>query len=402
MMFGMKTIGCHLLLAALYVGCASAHDAQPVVGGSPLDAVSDTEDSGSELLPGPVDHTRSLVWTQTELLDDTELLSLATLMAAASGLDNGGLAFDWVLREFGRTEFSLRGDQAVMADELAQELGPDPGSWDLAKAPFKLTAVHLRIDLATDEHCGEFRVSLSTTHATIQPFHMIFLFRMPREDDDVDCRGLAIRLARLSEMSEAEFLAAARTLIQEHVRSEQFIIFESLEFTFSPWEWRQWQRVENTSPDVTALPYLFENPPAFQAVDVAGLNPPSARRDAFLDWVEANAADIDQRSILIPDEYRTRNPVSVSGLPRVPLSLAGISSDIRDQYPYLRQNLEIVGCAACHTSDADFVHTTPERTFSEFYEKELDARELFLDDLVRGSHTPPPFGPLQSNPVLPD
>jgi hypothetical protein len=398
----MKKIGCHLLFAALSVGCGSAHDDQAVVGDSPLDAVSDTVNAESELLPGPVEHTRSLVWTQTELLDDTELLSLATLMAAASGLDNGGLAFDWVLREFGRTEFSLRSDQTLMAEELAQELGPDPSTWDLAKAPFKLTAVHLRIDLAADEHCGEFRVSLSTTHATIQPFHMIFLFRMPREVGDVDCRGMAIRLARLSEMSEPEFLAAAKTLIGEHVRSDRFIVFESLEFTFSPWEWRQWQRVENTSPDVTALPYLFENPPAFQAVDVAGLNPTSARRDAFLDWVEANAADIDQRRFLIPVEYRTRNPVSVSGIPRVPLSLAGVSSEIRAQYPNLRQNLEIVGCAACHTADAEFVHTTAERTFSEYYKKELDARELFLDGMVRGTHTPPPFGPLQSNPVLPD
>ena len=115
-----------------------------------------------------------------------------------------------------------------------------------------------------------------------------------------------------------------------------------------------------------------------------------------------SAAAIDARRILIPETYRTRVGVATTGVPRTPLSLTGLPSEVRQLYPDLRENLELVGCPACHTADADFVHTTLEREFSPFYEKELRARARLLDSWVRGTAPDVPFGPLQDDPVLPE
>ena len=74
---------------------------------------------------------------------------------------------------------------------------------------------------------------------------------------------------------------------------------------------------------------------------------------------------------------------------------------VLDRFPDLRRNLEIVGCPACHATDAPFVQTLPDRSFSPFYTKELDARSTALLARSRGLADVPPFGPLQSAPVLP-
>ena len=71
------------------------------------------------------------------------------------------------------------------------------------------------------------------------------------------------------------------------------------------------------------------------------------------------------------------------------------------QFPQLRQHFELMGCVACHTADADFVQTKPDRTVSNFYRKELTARERHLESIARGEKPYAPFGPLQLNPVLP-
>ncbi len=355
------------------------------------------------VLPGPVVRERSLVWTQPEIVEDPSFVSLATAMAAASDDGHGGRLFDWFLRRFATTPHSQRSDQARMADELAMDLGADPATWDLTAAPFIVTAVHNRIDLAADGHCGELRVSLATTHDRIQPFHLIFLFRMEPEAGAADCRSLALRLAALSELGDADFLLAAKALLAEHVTADRFIILESAEFTFTPWEWRQWRRIANTDASTMGtLPFVLENPPLFQTVDIAGLNPPGPRRTAFLQWVADNAADIDRRRMLIPEQFRAKHAIAPTAIARTPLNLRGLDQGVQARYPDLRKKLEIVGCPACHTADADFVQTTVTREFSEFYDKELDARALALDRWVRGRAPNPPFGPLQPNPVLPD
>lgn len=270
------------------------------------------------------------------------------------------------------------------------------------------TGVHLRVDLASpdpaDAHCGELRVSFSTTHARVQPLHFIFLFAMQPEPGHRDCRGLMVRLARLTALDEADFLDAARALLDEHLRPDRFLLLESGEFTIFPWEWRQWVPVPNPDPRTAdALPVVLENPPLFQTVDVEGLNRGGPRRRAFLDWVEDNAAAIDAREALVPEEFRAPWGTAPTAIPRIPLSLHDLDPAVRARYPELRQKLEIVGCPVCHTADADFVHTTPERTFSHFYDKELDARAAFLDAWIATGRKPAvPYGPLQPEPILPD
>ncbi len=354
--------------------------------------------------PGPVDRERSLVWIDPAIVDDPEMVSLARTMSAASDDRHGGRLFDWTLRRFGTTPFSVREDQANIADELRTTLGPDPSTWDLTQAPFIVTAVHLRIDLAGEQHCGEFRVSFSTTHAVVQPFHLIFLFSMVPQPESGDCYSHAVRLARLSEMTHADFLVAARELLDEHLTPERFIIMETGEFTFFPWEWRQWVRVQNTDPEtVAALPFVLENPRLFQTVDAEGLNRGGARTRAFLSWVAENAAAINARTILIPEEFRPRFATAPTAIPRTPVSLYDLDPAISWRYPDLRKNLEIIGCPVCHTADAEFVQTNADRTFSEFYDKELDARAEFLDTWVQTRRrSAVPFGPLQRDPVLPD
>ena len=366
-------------------------------------AAADAAVVDADVLPGPVIRERSLVWTQPAIVETSTTISLARVMAATSDDGHGGRLFDWLLRRFGTTPYSIRTDQSDLADEMKMDLGADPSTWDLALAPFIVTAVHNRIDLASAGHCGELRVSFSTTHPIIRPFHLIALFQMRPEPGDPDCRGLAIRLARLSELSERDFVEAAAELIAETVMLDRFIVLESAEFTFSPWEWRQWARVANTDPTTMAdLPFVFENPPMFQTVDIPALNPPGPLREQFLTWVAANAADIDRRQILIPEVYRPKHATAPAAIPRETLTLAGLDPTVRARYPNLRKNLEIVGCPACHTADADFVHTTETRDFSDFYDKELDARKVHLDALVQARRRTVPFGPLQPDPVLPD
>lgn len=356
-------------------------------------------------LPGPVDRARSLVWTDPAILDDTEAVSLARVMAAAADDGHGGRLLDRTLRRFGTTPFSERRDLARIADALRDDLGDDPADWDLTLAPFIATGVHLRLDLADGGACGELRVSFSTTHATVQPLHLIFLFEMRPEPGWRDCRSLAVRLARLSALPGDAFLDAARELLVEHLSADRFLLMESAEFVTFPWEWRQWVPTPNDDPQTAdVLPMVLENPPLFQTVDVEGLNNAGgALRRAFLDWVEDNAAAIDARTAVVPEAFRAPFAIAPTAVPRTPLTLRGIDPGVAARYPDLRRNLELIGCPVCHTADAEFVQTHPDRTFSDFYDKELDARAAFMDAWVRTGRKPPvPYGPLQADPVLPE
>ena len=377
-----------LLLLAVVAGCSSDG------GGG-----GETPDP-----PPPASIERSLAWVQPALLDDPAAVGLGRVMDAfaGSGSSGGERLAEW-FDTFAVTAHSQRFFPATLADEWRTDHGADESQWDLDVLPFKVTGVHNRVDLLSrlpvedGGHCGEFRVSMASTHPSIQPMHLIFLFRQPAGEDDEDgdgvhCRGAARRWAELAPMPEAEFLAAAREILDESLVADRVLIAETVEQTISPWEWRQWNLAGATP----------ENPPLFQTVDVERVNTAGAERDAFLAFVEDNAAALDARTIAIPPTWRSPSERQADGIPRETLDLTGVAPAVLSQHPNLRKNIELVGCPVCHTADAQFVQTTPNRTFSPFYEKELDARRIFLDALGAGDTPLVPFGPLQPDPVLPD
>lgn len=358
--------------------------------------------SGEPDPPPPVVIDKSLVWASTQgaLLDDATAVGLRQVMSAFSGDAQGGVLLASWFDAFATTAHSQRYGPALLSSSWRTQFGADPAQWDLDALPFTVTAVHNRIDLlsrdASSGHCGEFRVSLASTDPTYQPLHVIFLFRQPLGEDDVDggdvtCRGAARRWAALSALEGAELAAAQRVILDESLVPANALLAESVEQTVSPWEWRQWQLAGTPS-----------NPPLFQTVDIPRMNLAGAERDAFLAWVETNAAALDARTLAVPTTYRSASARVADGFPRELLDLTGVPAGVLAQFPDLRKNVELVGCPVCHTADADFVQTKPDRTFSPFYEKELDARKVFLDALSSGADPVTPFGPLQPDPVLPD
>jgi hypothetical protein len=334
---------------------------------------------------------RSLVWVDPIVVDDPGIVGLARVMGAIAPDGHGGQALvDWFER-FGTTAHSERLGPALLVAELRATHGADPTAWDLDALPFAVTAVHNRIDLAPrDGGCGQLRVSLASTHAVYAPLHLIFLFRQAPQPDDVDgdeihCLGTAERWARLGELDGAAFADAARAWLDAALTRDAFLLAESVELTVSPWEWRQWTGVS----DWPAAP---DNPPLFQTVDTAALDQPGALRDDFVAWATDNAAGLAARTVEIPARFRAPSARVPPGVPRDALDL-----DVAG-YPDLAAAIEIVGCPACHTTGAEFVHTTPQRTFSDFYERELDARAARLDLMNQGADVGvPPFGPLQTS-----
>jgi hypothetical protein len=335
-----------------------------------------------------------LVWTDAAIVDDPSIVGLGRVLAAASSDGHGGVLLDRWFRRFATTLHSERAGPAQLMDELAAQQGSDPSAWDLDALPFVVTAVHNRHDLAErGGGCGELRVSLASTHPTYAPLHLIFLFRQaPRADDlgpdgSTHCLGTARRWARLSSLDAAAFVSAAATLLDEVLAFDRFLLAESVELTVSPWEWRQWAPVSVDELD---------NPPLFQTVATPLLNQPGALRDDFLGWVGDNAQALADRSVEIPASYRPASAQAPPSVPLEPLDLSGLDAAIASAFPNLAHDIEIVGCPTCHTDDANFVHTTVQRTFSPFYDRELDARAVRIDALNRGESQPtPPFGPLQ-------
>jgi mono/diheme cytochrome c family protein len=380
-------------------------------GGSPdagLDAGAPEGDAGSATdagLPGtdaglpvpPVVIERSLFWNQPAILDDPGVVSFARLMALTSDDGHGGRVLEQWFHRFATTAHSERALPSQFIDGVIATQGADASQWDLSALPFKVTGLHNRIDLAdlsAGGHCGEFRASVSSTDPTLQPFHALFLFRQPLGDGDVvagrvTCEGTARRWAALSALEGDALLDGARAAFTASLTRSRFLMIETVEFTLSPWEWRQWL------PEADGR---LENPPLFQQLDVARLNTPGALRDDFLGWVRDNAAALEARALLLPERFRPPSTRITQGVPREPLRLDPALDTAR---PTLRQQLELVGCAACHTADAEFVQTRTDRTVSPFYEKELRARATHLERLARGEAPVAPFGPLQASPVLP-
>lgn len=351
--------------------------------------------------PPVVRKERSLFWTDAALLDDGAVVSLAKLLGTVAPDGHGGRMLDQWFRRFATTAHSERALPAQLMDEWAQAFGPDPSGWDLTALPFKVTGIHNRIDLAElspTGHCGELRVSLASTHPIVQPLHLLFLFRQPAGEGDVvngrvGCQGTAQRWAELSSLEGEALRQALRDRFAEGLTRERFLMAETVEMTVSPWEWRQWVFVDASG--------TLDNPPLFQTADVESLNAPGALREDFLRFVAENAEGLNERRVLLPERFRRPSARVVQGVPRTPLNLEGLSPELFSRFPTLRQQIELVGCPACHTADAEFVQTRPDRTVSPFYEKELLARERHLERLARGEAVQAPFGPLQEAPVLP-
>lgn len=376
----------------------TSEDSGVVDGGVP--------DAGTSYVPPVIKRERSLFWTQPELLDDAGVVSFGGVMATISPDNHGGRLLNAWFRRFGTTPHSERYQPAQLMDEVAAAQGSDPAAWNLNALPFTVTGVHNRIDLANLKpggHCGELRVSFSSTHPTIQPLHILFLFQQPPAPGDtvngrVTCEATAQKWAELSRLEGAVLYSAARAEISSRLTAQSFLMAETVELTVSPWEWRQWTKVPDTSG---TLPFVFDNPPLFQTVDVEGLNQAGALRDDFLAFVTANAAALDARTLLIPERFRKPSSRVVQGVPRTPLSLNGISQTVTETFPNIRKNIELVGCPVCHTADAEFVQTRTDRSVSPFYETELGAREVHLGRLARGEAVVAKFGPLQPAPKLP-
>lgn len=395
-----------LLLTASLLALTACEVAPSPDAGVPLPDASSASDAGGDAgaeadagvyeVPA-IDIGRSLFWNDAGVLDDKSTVSFAKVMGLAADDGHGGLLLSQWFHRFNTTPHSERALPAQFIDAVTVAQGADPRAWDLGQLPFKVTGIHNRIDLAKlspGGHCGELRVSVSSTDVTLQPFHALFLFRQPLEADDVEpgsgrvtCAGTARRWAELSALDEAAAMAQLRVLLARGLTHQRFLLLETVEFTLAPWEWRQW---------VPAGDGGVENPPLFQQLDVERLNISGPLRTDFLTWVDQNAAQLDARRLEFPERFRVQSVRVNQGVTRIPLILPANLS-----FPTLRQQLEIVGCAACHTTDAEFVQTRTDRSVSPFYEKELAARALHLAKLARGEAPSAPFGPLQANPLLP-
>ncbi|MEW5847495.1 MAG: hypothetical protein AB2A00_01730 [Myxococcota bacterium] len=374
-------------------------DASTPPDAGPLDAaVADAAfpPDAAYMLPDVV-IDRSLAWSDATLLDDSTAVGLSQLLSSMCDGVSPGVMLDHWLRKFGTTAHSERFGPVLLADEIASQHGPDPSAWPVDTLPIEITGVHNRIDLQSQAHCGEFRVSAASVHPIYRPLHFIWLFRM----EGTDCTQVARRWAELSTLDDQAFRTAARAMLLEHLTTSRFLIAETVEFTVSPWEWRQWRPQPNPDVNDPSLPCVLENPPLFQQVDRDSVNAPGATRDAFLAFVENNADALDARTLLIPEEFRAPSIRAAQGVPWVPLDLTGVSESTLQAHPTLRQNLEMVGCAACHATDAPFVQTAEDRTRSPFYTRELEARRDLLRRYALGERPSVPFGPLQTGYVLP-
>jgi hypothetical protein len=327
----------------------------------------------------------SLVWNDPPVVDDRAMTGLARVLAAASEDGHGGALLDAWFRRFATTAHSERAAPAQFMDEIAATYGDDPTAWDLDALPFDAVAVHNRIDLAPHTgDCGELRVSIASMHAIYAPLYLIFLFRQTPAADDiapdgtVHCLGTARRWARLSALEGDALVAAQAAWLDQALTHDNFLLAETVELTVSPWEWRQWVPIGGDELD---------NPPLFQTVDTPALNQPGALRDDFLSWVDSNRNSLAARTIEIPERFRARSARVTQGVPRELLDIGDVD---------LAATIESIGCPACHTTNAEFIHSKVSGEFSPFYDAELEARAARLDLMTAGAELPvPPFGPLQ-------
>jgi hypothetical protein len=342
-------------------------------------------------VPPDADIAHSLTWTDPAVADDRSIVGPARVLRAFSDDDHGGVLFDRFLRRFGTTPHSERPALVELADAIADEQGADPATWDLDALPLRVTAVHNRIDLRSDAHCGELRVSFTVTDSAFPFVHFLFLFAQGRDGDVSElgirhCEESAFVWARLA--TATDFVDRARAILDETLVRDRFLLAESLERTVGTWEWRQWTPEESAEP---GLPHVLENPPLFQTIDVAAANVPGPLRDDLLAWIEANAGAIEARTIAIPSRFAPRSARATEGVLRPVLDLSGLATPRADA---LRTALDRIGCPGCHERSPTFVQTSPDRVFSDFYMDELEARRAALDAFREATTAPRPFGAL--------
>jgi hypothetical protein len=351
-------------------------------------------------VPPDADIAHSLTWTDPVIVDDPSLVGPARVLGAWSDDGHGGLLLDRFLRTFGVTAHSERPALVELADALASSYGADPASWDLDILPLRVTAVHNRIDLRNDVHCGELRVSFTVTDPSFPFVHFLFLFAQGRSDDVSElgirhCEETAFTWARLATVPAADFPVAARAIVDASLLRDRFLLAESLERTVGTWEWRQWSPVDNADPATRdLLPRVLSNPRLFQTIDAAGVNAEGALREDFLTWLADNADAVATRRIAIPDRFAPLSARATEGVPRAALDLSGADPALAPRIEELETALDRVGCPGCHARSPTFVQTSPDRVFSEFYMDELEARRHALDAFREASTEALPFGAL--------
>jgi hypothetical protein len=351
-------------------------------------------------VPPDADIDRSLTWTDPAIVDDPAIVGPARVLAAWSDDGHGGLLLDRFLRTFGVTAHSERPALVELADAFARDFGADPASWDLDALPLRVTAVHNRIDLRNDAHCGELRVSFNVTDSEFPFVHFLFLFAQSRTDDVSElgirhCEETAFRWAWLVSAPAGDFVETARGILGASLVRERFLLAESLERTVGTWEWRQWSPVDNADPATRdLLPRVLENPRLFQTLDVAAINGPGALRDDFLAWLAANADAAEARTIAVPERFAPLSARATEGVLSPELDLSGADPAVLARAEALVTALDRVGCPGCHARSETFVQTSPDRAFSPFYMDELVARRAALDAFRDASTATPPFGAL--------
>ena len=351
-------------------------------------------------VPPEADIPHSLTWTDPAVVDDPSIVGPARVLGGSSDDGHGGLLFDRLLRTFGVTAHSERPALVELADALARDHGADPAGWDLDALPLRVTAVHNRIDLRNDAHCGELRISFTVTDPAFPFIHFLFLFAQGDPDDVSDlgirhCEETAFVWSRLAAAGATDFPSAARAILDASLHRERFLLAESLERTVGTWEWRQWTPADNADPATRdALPRVLANPRLFQTIDVAAINAGGALRDDFLEWLSANADAVAARRLAIPERFAPLSARATEGVPRPTLDLSDIDPALAPRIGELTTALDHVGCPGCHARSPTFVQTSPDRIFSAFYMDELEARRAALDAFRDASTELPPFGAL--------
>ncbi len=369
-----------------------------VIEGAPGDRVR--LNIAVRVVPPDADIAHSLTWTDVDVVDNPSVVGLARVLGAWSDDGHGGRLFDRFLRTFGVTPHSERPALVELASSLAEDFGADPSAWDLDALPLRVTAVHNRLDLRNDEHCGELRVSFNVTDARFPFVNFLFLFAqgLPGDVSELGvrhCEETAFRWAWLAATAPGELATAARTILSESLVRERFLLAESLERTVGTWEWRQWRPVDNPDTATRAeLPHVLENQPLFETVDVAALDAPGALRDDFLAWLASAADGVEARTVRIPDRFAPLSARATEGATRPVLDLSGLDTSLAARSERLRLAIDRVGCPGCHERSPTFVQTSPERVFSDFYRDELEARREALDAFRDASTAMPPFGAL--------
>lgn len=349
----------------------------------------------------------SLEWlsgTAGATLLDVE--NLARMLRLLSEDGHGGRLLAHWLESFETTAHSSRPAIAALGDQLHASFGADPLQWPVDTLPFALIAVENRLDLRTAETCGELRFVYAATSPGYESFRMVFRFGQPPVSTDrspagtLTCIGTAQRWAELSRdgVDPIEDTDAFINLMEGLLKRTHFISIRTHEAAggAAETEFREWRISENTDPATQGvLPTILTNVPLFQTVDVPRLNQAGPDRDAFLAFVNENAAGLDARTTVIPAEFLATSLRAAEDA-WSSLDLSGLPAETQAAFPQLRKNIEVMGCAGCHLAGDAFSLRTAGGA-PVFMSTELGARLDHLRALSQGQLQTTQFGPLQAN-----